>query len=113
MRSTGLISLQAPIVDKENVPHAAAPPLKPLPLAPYHCYWLSLAEMVEGQATTQLINPARQSPAAQDALRVKALERFLEGVRWGGKAGRTDLVRKGSRNLNGQSLVCKHLRQRS
>ncbi|GAQ78456.1 hypothetical protein KFL_000130380 [Klebsormidium nitens] len=83
---------QAPAADKENVPHAAAPRLKPLSLAPYHCYWLSLAEMVEGQATTQLINPARQSPAAQDALRVKALERFLEGVRWGGKAGRTDLM---------------------
>lgn len=83
--------------DKENVPLAAAPRTKPQTLAPYQCYWLSIAEMVEGQATTQLINPARQSPAAQDALRVKALERLLEGVRWGAKSGKIDLVREGIR----------------
>jgi hypothetical protein len=86
--------LQGPPADKENVPQKAAPS-KPKTLAPYHCYWLSLAEAVEGQATSLLINPARQSPAAQDALRVKALERFLEAAKCGAKTGRTDLVRKG------------------
>ena len=59
---------------------------------PQTWYWGGVAECAYGNGIMALIRPAQQDRSAQDALKQKALEHFVEAAKLGRRANRRDIV---------------------
>eukprot|EP00873_Tetraselmis_striata_P015149 jgi/Tetstr1/435413/TSEL_024322.t1 len=62
-------------------------------------YWLSLAEVVHGQAIVALVKPGAQARSVQSKLRLLAISHFTAGARFGLFINRKDLVESAARCL--------------
>ena len=60
--------------------------------SPQSLYWSGVAACVYGNSVVGLVRPAQQEESAQNTLKQKAFERFVEAAKYGRRANRGDIV---------------------